>query len=1023
MKKLALNGRKIKRDPEAENWDLQTAFKHTIKWINNLKDVDKRNISEMFIELPSKEDYPDYYKEIKRPISIKFIQKKVQKEEYKDWDAFFKDWLLLTDNAKQYNMPDSEIYEDADNIMKGMRRVSQYLKYNPFMKDIDLNAKGYKKEYYVKKDPALEAMMELEKEINKIERESSPNQEEDNMVDGEKRIIPSGEKEVTYADMHCTLQQIFDAKWNIVKKYIRTGAIIDGEILSKLFVHHDITIKDGKNYKKNNMDTPIKLTFNNCQVYFTPLQSASFFGRIRGLLFLLGESYSPDTVDPMFNLNALEWGALGGNPKVCYHLLKVSNLDIETSNQLHASSISFDRYHDFENWRKSILKDNYIPLDQLKFEEGSVSRYFFKHGKAYYKDGLPSNEINDGIGNINMDFMTEVEEKNMDNTVEINVKKETPKRKRSMNLKLSDQEMKEILEILEAHKIYMKENILKRLKKNEGEMAPIEISKQCSLILNELFNQILEYTDKSDNKPLVSYFANLPPIEDYPDYYEIITSPINIIMIKNRINAIKSISDLDKNIKLLTKNVQEYYDQNHPLVKKSIVLEFVYDFLSSELLKLGLNKEINVKQYKSSGLLTYYYDGVIYSLGDNVLVYDQELNMDVIISISCITRKGEDAYITGSKFIFKDAIPSSINYGFEPNEVFKTQNKNLYVMGAISRKCCLLFVKKYQCYYSKDHSDSDTFFYEFIYAPSEQNKFKPAVDRAKYISVYPYFPYRLVEREASLNLKRVPFAKKYSCTHKHSNNRSNRPNNNIGNIDLGFEPFLIKPPEEEEEEEVRSSSLSSEGSYGNIEEIADNSNFYQAYNESQSYILYTDESFNESNKRIKYDEDAMIDNIDIKLNEINVNYPLRIIQNLTIISFQGAINGINNNYTPLMRHDINVNESAYSLRVPDNTSFIYVAIEFNSTIPVSLQSLLRSDLRYEDLPIKSDIPKPLREALNVNLPNPKPWREWLLKVGTELGVVNLKVFFRPLKEIETLRLNQPESCCFNELEILTIQDL
>jgi hypothetical protein len=42
--------------------------------VKPLRDKDGRQLAEIFLELPLKKDYPDYYETIKKPISFEQIQ-------------------------------------------------------------------------------------------------------------------------------------------------------------------------------------------------------------------------------------------------------------------------------------------------------------------------------------------------------------------------------------------------------------------------------------------------------------------------------------------------------------------------------------------------------------------------------------------------------------------------------------------------------------------------------------------------------------------------------------------------------------------------------------------------------------------------------------------------------------------------------------------------------------------------------------------------------------------------------------
>ena len=63
--------------------------------------------------LPSKSDYPDYYKIIKNPIAIDWIQARIDSTYYKSVADFHRDYNLMFSNAMTYNEEGSDVYMDA----------------------------------------------------------------------------------------------------------------------------------------------------------------------------------------------------------------------------------------------------------------------------------------------------------------------------------------------------------------------------------------------------------------------------------------------------------------------------------------------------------------------------------------------------------------------------------------------------------------------------------------------------------------------------------------------------------------------------------------------------------------------------------------------------------------------------------------------------------------------------------------------------------------------------------------------
>lgn len=63
----------------------------------------------LFMEKPSRKDYPDYYKLILEPIDMKTIGKKIKQDKYPSVTALVEDFNLMFTNARHYNEPGSEV--------------------------------------------------------------------------------------------------------------------------------------------------------------------------------------------------------------------------------------------------------------------------------------------------------------------------------------------------------------------------------------------------------------------------------------------------------------------------------------------------------------------------------------------------------------------------------------------------------------------------------------------------------------------------------------------------------------------------------------------------------------------------------------------------------------------------------------------------------------------------------------------------------------------------------------------------
>lgn len=85
-------------------------MKKIISAVINYTDPDGEQLSEPFLELPSRVDFPDYYKIIKKPLAINKLVQKINESKYCDLNDLEKDFMQLCKNAQTYNEEKSLIH-------------------------------------------------------------------------------------------------------------------------------------------------------------------------------------------------------------------------------------------------------------------------------------------------------------------------------------------------------------------------------------------------------------------------------------------------------------------------------------------------------------------------------------------------------------------------------------------------------------------------------------------------------------------------------------------------------------------------------------------------------------------------------------------------------------------------------------------------------------------------------------------------------------------------------------------------
>ncbi|KAF9531902.1 Bromodomain-containing protein [Crepidotus variabilis] len=100
---------------------------------------DGRALAEPFLKKPPKKIYPNYYVLIENPIALEDIKKRLDNGSYASLEAVQADFELMFANAKQFNLPESDIYLDAKDLLKLVHKT--YKKLSPSDKNSSEKAK------------------------------------------------------------------------------------------------------------------------------------------------------------------------------------------------------------------------------------------------------------------------------------------------------------------------------------------------------------------------------------------------------------------------------------------------------------------------------------------------------------------------------------------------------------------------------------------------------------------------------------------------------------------------------------------------------------------------------------------------------------------------------------------------------------------------------------------------------------------------------------------------------------------
>uniref|UniRef100_A0A3B4B2I1 Bromo domain-containing protein n=1 Tax=Periophthalmus magnuspinnatus TaxID=409849 RepID=A0A3B4B2I1_9GOBI len=104
---------------------LTKKMKKIVDAVIKYKDGNGRQLSEVFIQLPSRKELPEYYELIRKPVDFRKIKERIRSHKYRGLNDLEKDVMLLCQNAQTFNLEGSLIYEDSIVLQSVFTSVRQ----------------------------------------------------------------------------------------------------------------------------------------------------------------------------------------------------------------------------------------------------------------------------------------------------------------------------------------------------------------------------------------------------------------------------------------------------------------------------------------------------------------------------------------------------------------------------------------------------------------------------------------------------------------------------------------------------------------------------------------------------------------------------------------------------------------------------------------------------------------------------------------------------------------------------------
>lgn len=597
----------LNEDDEGQDLNTQAVYKEVLDHIYKQRDHDEnRPLWKMFDVLPSKEEFPVYYDYIENPIDLKTIKKRIQTQYYSAIDELESDILLLISNAHAFNEPRSQISKDATCLKRAYYAKRSELNKSTSGSKVNRRGKSRKASRTTSVDSEISEVSEFT-EDDKEESEDttpvpvktkrrhqiaacdlssfaatspsqavSPSESKDDGLIGQSIesnpfaflydmlaafVDPATGRKLSTSFLRLPLRKSYPDYYEVIKRPLSLGKI---KTKIKASYYSDLNI----------LEKDLNCVFDNAQQYNQP-GSSLHSDAVQLQNFMREKKHEIEITQEYIDMRELL--PKRGRPR----LVKTESgeeLQSPVTVKKHSQQSTPDNNDPKSLSKRLLLMYNCI-LDYKDSEGRMLSEMFLelpdkKEYPDYYKVILNP---------IDMEMICERIERNhymteMDFIHDFEILFQNAR-----HFNEEDSEVYEDSIILEKA-LKKKRRWLSHVTdgKNASPMKPPRSSNspalfkklqsgQCLNINQELLQYIRNYVDDT-GRCLASIFERLPTRSEYPDYYQLIKRPIDLVYISSRVNKYATLVDLEQDLLLLFDNACHFNEPDSQIYKDALTL-------------------------------------------------------------------------------------------------------------------------------------------------------------------------------------------------------------------------------------------------------------------------------------------------------------------------------------------------------------------------------------------------------------------------------------------------------------------
>lgn len=525
-----------------------------------------RRIAQTFATLPPKQVYPQYYEVITNPIDLRMIAQRILNGTYHTFGEVERDFVQMGRNAKHFNEPRSQIYQDAVTLLRIIKEkkivIKKRFKADPDEESIESNAHEITEDY-----ANLPDAVTMTSPVSKVE-------DDDEVEDYE--ADEDGEEGSTAAVSTPT-------GFVVVKR--RRGRPRKHPLDSASATPASPTPSEGS----ADLRSPSSTTTTTMT---TPVAGGSG-SRVGGVVS--GGSSSGGGNSAMVDVSSLMLDESVAPPGSPPHMAPFVDPSVSSEEQLIPTMLSTAAVGSLRWWGEHVLEaictatnsmGTLLALPFMRLPSRKMYPDYFRRISnpiclAKIRRKIKRNEYHslaDVRGDIDRVFVN-AQAYNMEGSDIYNVALYLRQLTKSKFVELSQIAAKA------ENAGLVSPSVKRRQSRPPGESEEVTPTKRRHPMTAEearnkrlinLYNAVYNHVDDDGHRPRDTFMI-LPSKEDYPDYYEVIQEPIDLTMIKERMDSNKypTHQAMVADLRLMFNNARRYNEEDSQVYHDADTLDRV----------------------------------------------------------------------------------------------------------------------------------------------------------------------------------------------------------------------------------------------------------------------------------------------------------------------------------------------------------------------------------------------------------------------------------------------------------------